>query len=42
MKRKITADEVRNFLLGCDKQFREAGFFLNSVRFVRPDTTDIP
>lgn len=42
MKRNITADEVRNFLLCCDKQFREAGFFLNSVRFVRPDTTDIP
>lgn len=42
MKRKITADEVRHFIECCDKQFREAGFFLNSVRFLRNDKTDIP
>lgn len=35
MTRKITADEVRHFMEACDKQFREAGFFLNSIHFRR-------
>lgn len=37
MKRKITADEVRNFLQASDKQFVEAGFFIHSVRFHRTE-----
>ena len=37
MTRKITADEVRHFIEACDKQFREAGFFLNSIHFKRTD-----
>lgn len=37
MKRKITADEVRRFFEGCNRQFEEAGFFLNSVRFSRTE-----
>lgn len=37
MTRKITADEVRHFMEACDKQFREAGFFLNSIHFKRTD-----
>lgn len=35
MKRKITADEVRDFFLACDRQFCEAGFYLHSVKFIR-------
>lgn len=35
MKRRITADEVRHFMEACDRQFREAGFFLNSIHFRR-------
>ena len=35
MTRKITADEVRHFMEACDKQFREAGFYLNSIKFKR-------
>ena len=31
----ITADEVRHFMEACDKQFREAGFYLNSTHFKR-------
>lgn len=37
MTRKITADEVRHFMEACDKQFREAGFYLNSIKFKRTD-----
>ena len=37
MIRKITADEVRHFMEVCDKQFREAGFFINSIKFIRTD-----
>lgn len=37
MTRKITADEVRHFLQALDKQFVEAGFFINSARFNRTE-----
>lgn len=42
MKRHITADEVRRFFEAANRQFEEAGFYLNSVRFHRnvPEKTD--
>lgn len=42
MIRKITADEVRHFMEVCDKQFREAGFFINSIKFIRTDDKTTP
>lgn len=42
MTRKITANEVRHFIEACDKQFREAGFFLNSIHFNRTDYDTSP
>jgi len=35
MKRHITAEEVRRFFETVNRQFEEAGFYLNSVRFHR-------
>lgn len=35
MKRKISADEVRQFFQTSNKQFEEAGFYLNAIRFKR-------
>lgn len=42
MTRKITADEVREFLATCDKQFREAGFFIHAIRFNRTNYNTPP
>lgn len=42
MERRITAEEVREFILSCDKEFRQAGFYLRSVRFDRTQGIDIP
>lgn len=42
MKRKITADEVREFLATCDKQFREAGLFIQAIKFNRTDYNTPP
>ncbi len=36
MKRKITADDVRRFFETAERQFRDSGFVLHGVRFVRP------
>ena len=35
MKRKITAEDVRRFFITAERQFRESGFVLHGVRFVR-------
>lgn len=36
MKRKITSEDVRRFFEAAERQFRESGFVLHGVRFVRP------
>ena len=35
MRRKISAEDVRHFFETAERQFRESGFVLHSVRFVR-------
>jgi hypothetical protein len=35
MKRKITSEDVRRFFESAERQFRESGFVLHGVRFVR-------
>lgn len=35
MSRKITIDEVRNFLFSASKQFEQGGVFVTRVRFIR-------
>ena len=39
MKRKISADEVRNFLQATNKQFEEAGFVIFNAKFKRNEHT---
>jgi len=37
MKRKITAEEVKNFFEACNKEFEEAGFVMHDIHFTRAE-----